>query len=87
MKLPASKTLLMITLKVDENSLYSCVGIPGAQAGNEITSEDESHEGFPGVIPMGLCFIYNVPASLQHELPRSHFLSVLLSYREYILNI
>ncbi|KAB1203490.1 putative zinc protease PqqL [Morella rubra] len=40
-------------LKVDENSLYSCIGVAGAQAGEEITCEDESHEGFPGVIPVG----------------------------------
>ncbi|KAG2693072.1 hypothetical protein I3760_08G081700 [Carya illinoinensis] len=40
-------------LKVDENYLYSCIGVAGAQAGDEITGEDESHEGFPGVIPAG----------------------------------
>jgi hypothetical protein len=35
-------------LKVDENSLYSCIGVAGAQAGDEITGE-----GLPGVIPVG----------------------------------
>jgi hypothetical protein len=40
-------------LKVDENSLYSCIGVAGAQAGDEITGEDESDEGLPGVIPVG----------------------------------
>ncbi|GMY29028.1 stromal processing peptidase, chloroplastic [Fagus crenata] len=40
-------------LKVDENSLYSCIGVAGAQAGEEITGEDGSDEGFPGVIPVG----------------------------------
>ncbi|KAK7837595.1 stromal processing peptidase [Quercus suber] len=40
-------------LKVDENSLYSCIGVAGAQAGEEITNEDGSGEGFPGVLPVG----------------------------------
>lgn len=40
-------------LKVDENSLYSCIGVAGAKAGEEITSEDGSGEGFPGVLPVG----------------------------------
>ncbi|KAE8057482.1 hypothetical protein FH972_014172 [Carpinus fangiana] len=40
-------------LKVDENSLYSCIGVAGAQAGDEITGEDELDEGLPGVIPVG----------------------------------
>ncbi|KAJ7982662.1 Stromal processing peptidase, chloroplastic [Quillaja saponaria] len=43
-------------LKVDENSLYSCIGIAGAQAGQDVTpplEEEEGEEAFPGVIPMG----------------------------------
>ncbi|XP_056162823.1 stromal processing peptidase, chloroplastic isoform X2 [Syzygium oleosum] len=43
-------------LKIDESSLYSCIGIAGAQAGEEIIApieEGESEEEFPGVIPMG----------------------------------
>ncbi|XP_030532446.1 stromal processing peptidase, chloroplastic [Rhodamnia argentea] len=43
-------------LKIDESSLYSCVGIAGAQAGEEIIApleEGESEEEYPGVIPMG----------------------------------
>ncbi|KAH9694153.1 Stromal processing peptidase [Citrus sinensis] len=43
-------------LRVDEDSLYSCIGIAGAQAGDEETasSEEESDEGYPGgVIPVG----------------------------------
>ncbi|KAA8541397.1 hypothetical protein F0562_025360 [Nyssa sinensis] len=43
-------------LKVDENSLYSCIGIAGAQAGEEISAsleEEESVESLPSVIPSG----------------------------------
>ncbi|KAJ0087148.1 hypothetical protein Patl1_09292 [Pistacia atlantica] len=42
-------------LKVDEGSLYSCVGIAGAQAGEEDAAalEEESDESFQGVIPVG----------------------------------
>lgn len=45
-------------LKVDENSLYSCIGIAGAQAGEEILDvasieDGESFEGHQGVLPMG----------------------------------
>ncbi|KAL5778469.1 hypothetical protein ACOSP7_011395 [Xanthoceras sorbifolium] len=42
-------------LKVDENSLYSCVGIAGAQAGEEDAGslEEESEEGYQGAIPIG----------------------------------
>ncbi|XP_059640139.1 stromal processing peptidase, chloroplastic [Cornus florida] len=43
-------------LKVDENSLYSCIGIAGAQAGEEVSAsleEEESVEGLHGVIPSG----------------------------------
>lgn len=45
-------------LKVDENSLYSCIGIAGAQAGEDISAEasvadEESFEGHQGVMPMG----------------------------------
>lgn len=43
-------------LKVDENSLYSCIGIAGSQAGEEIPAsleEEESEEGLQGIIPAG----------------------------------
>lgn len=42
-------------LKVDEDSLYSCIGIAGAQAGEETAAalEEEEPEGFQGVIPVG----------------------------------
>lgn len=39
-------------LKIDENSLYSCIGISGAQFGQEAL-EDESVEGLPSVTPLG----------------------------------
>ncbi|XP_022769477.1 stromal processing peptidase, chloroplastic-like isoform X1 [Durio zibethinus] len=43
-------------LKVDEDSLYSCIGIAGAHAGEGTVAsleEEESNEGFQGVIPVG----------------------------------
>ncbi|KAK8997104.1 hypothetical protein V6N11_020593 [Hibiscus sabdariffa] len=43
-------------LKVDEDSLYSCIGIAGANAGDDTTDsleEEESGEGIQGVIPVG----------------------------------
>lgn len=43
-------------LKIDENSLYSCIGIAGAQAGEDISDsleEEESIGGLHGVIPVG----------------------------------
>ncbi|KAK8512681.1 hypothetical protein V6N12_075249 [Hibiscus sabdariffa] len=43
-------------LKVDEDSLYSCIGIAGANAGDDTTDpleEEESSEGIQGVIPVG----------------------------------
>ncbi|KAM7479608.1 hypothetical protein LguiA_027821 [Lonicera macranthoides] len=43
-------------LRIDENSLYSCIGVAGAQAGEEISAsveEEESVEGLHGVIPLG----------------------------------
>ncbi|XP_062099420.1 stromal processing peptidase, chloroplastic isoform X2 [Humulus lupulus] len=46
-------------LKVDEDSLYSCIGIAGAQDDEEISAESieeeggSSDEGFPGVGPVG----------------------------------
>ncbi|KAK6914416.1 Peptidase M16, C-terminal [Dillenia turbinata] len=43
-------------LKVDENSLYSCIGIAGAQAGEEISDSLENQdleEGLPGAVPVG----------------------------------
>ncbi|XWS24637.1 hypothetical protein CRYUN_Cryun28dG0119700 [Craigia yunnanensis] len=43
-------------LKVDEDSLYSCIGIAGVHAGEGTMAsleEDESNEGFQGIIPVG----------------------------------
>lgn len=43
-------------LKVDENSLYSCVGIAGAQAAQDIAApleEEVADDVYPGVIPVG----------------------------------
>ncbi|GAB4841725.1 hypothetical protein Ancab_022447 [Ancistrocladus abbreviatus] len=45
-------------LKIDDDSLYSCIGIAGTQAGDEISDtssleEEESYGGDQGVIPMG----------------------------------
>ncbi|KAJ4963796.1 hypothetical protein NE237_023735 [Protea cynaroides] len=42
-------------LKVDEDSLFSCIGIAGAEAGEEISSsiEEESDTDHKGVIPIG----------------------------------
>ncbi|XVE56311.1 hypothetical protein DITRI_Ditri03aG0228400 [Diplodiscus trichospermus] len=40
-------------LKVDEDSLYSCIGISGVHAGEASLEEEESNEGFQGVIPVG----------------------------------
>ncbi|XP_039024549.1 stromal processing peptidase, chloroplastic-like isoform X2 [Hibiscus syriacus] len=43
-------------LKVDEDSLYSCIGIAGANAGDDTTGSlegEESSESFQGVIPVG----------------------------------
>nr|XP_011469468.1 PREDICTED: uncharacterized protein LOC101308217 [Fragaria vesca subsp. vesca] len=40
-------------LRIDDDSLYSCVGIAGAQAGDEITEVEEPEGGFPGVFPVG----------------------------------
>ncbi|KAJ6723654.1 STROMAL PROCESSING PEPTIDASE CHLOROPLASTIC-RELATED [Salix koriyanagi] len=42
-------------LKVDEDSLYSCIGVAGAQAGEEINAleEEETSDGFQGAIPVG----------------------------------
>ncbi|KAJ8774389.1 hypothetical protein K2173_011638 [Erythroxylum novogranatense] len=42
-------------LRVDEDSLYSCIGVAGTQAGEEITSslEEEADDGFQGVLPVG----------------------------------
>ncbi|XP_037492407.1 stromal processing peptidase, chloroplastic [Jatropha curcas] len=42
-------------LKVDEDSLYSCIGVAGSQAGDEITAplEEETGNSYPGVIPVG----------------------------------
>ncbi|EEF45995.1 pitrilysin, putative [Ricinus communis] len=43
-------------LKIDDDSLYSCIGVAGSQAGDEITvplEEEETENGFQGVIPVG----------------------------------
>ncbi|XP_024013129.1 stromal processing peptidase, chloroplastic isoform X2 [Eutrema salsugineum] len=43
-------------LKVDEDSLYSCIGVAGAQAGEDITAlseEEEPEDAFSGVLPVG----------------------------------
>ncbi|KAG5532276.1 hypothetical protein RHGRI_026793 [Rhododendron griersonianum] len=40
-------------LKIDESSLYSCIGVAGAQAGEEIAAEEESIEGLHSVLPLG----------------------------------
>ncbi|KAL3604799.1 hypothetical protein D5086_005658 [Populus alba] len=43
-------------LKVDEDSLYSCVGVAGTQAGEEINAPlevEETDDGFQGGIPVG----------------------------------
>ncbi|KAL3512114.1 hypothetical protein ACH5RR_024831 [Cinchona calisaya] len=44
-------------LKIDENSLYSCVGIAGAQAGedevSDLLQEEDSIEGLQTVVPLG----------------------------------
>ncbi|KAM1947694.1 hypothetical protein FF1_008326 [Malus domestica] len=40
-------------LKVGDDSLYSCIGVAGAQAGDEITEVEESVDGFPGIFPVG----------------------------------
>lgn len=42
-------------LKIDENSLYTCIGVAGAQAGEAIPDlvEEESAEGLQGILPVG----------------------------------
>ncbi|VVB07635.1 unnamed protein product [Arabis nemorensis] len=43
-------------LKVDEDSLYSCIGIAGAQAGEDVialSEEEEPEDAFSGVVPVG----------------------------------
>ncbi|CAN4086580.1 unnamed protein product [Withania somnifera] len=43
-------------LKIDENSLYSCIGIAGAQAGEDVSASlevVEADEGRQGVLPIG----------------------------------
>ncbi|XP_073037223.1 stromal processing peptidase, chloroplastic [Primulina eburnea] len=43
-------------LKIDENSLYSCIGISGSQAGEDATDsivEEELVEGLHNIIPVG----------------------------------
>ncbi|MCI02627.1 insulinase (peptidase family M16), partial [Trifolium medium] len=43
-------------LKVDEDSLYSCIGVAGAQTAQNIEAPievEEVGEGYPGVLPVG----------------------------------
>ncbi|XP_028771998.1 stromal processing peptidase, chloroplastic [Neltuma alba] len=43
-------------LKVDDNSLYSCIGVAGVQAGQDNAAtleEEEASDAYPGVIPVG----------------------------------
>ncbi|KAI3681024.1 hypothetical protein L6452_35806 [Arctium lappa] len=43
-------------LKIDDQSLYCCIGVAGAQAGDEVTGSTQDEEyvgGLPGVIPVG----------------------------------
>ncbi|KAL8110200.1 hypothetical protein AgCh_026060 [Apium graveolens] len=40
-------------LKIDDDSLFSCIGVAGTQAGEEILDEVEPVEHFHGVIPVG----------------------------------
>jgi len=43
-------------LRVDEDSLYSCIGVAGAQAGEDVTplsEEEEPEDAFSGVLPVG----------------------------------
>ncbi|KAL0397213.1 UNVERIFIED_CONTAM: Stromal processing peptidase, chloroplastic [Sesamum calycinum] len=43
-------------LKIDENSLFSCIGVAGSQAGEAVTAsivEEESVDGLHSVIPVG----------------------------------
>lgn len=40
-------------LKIDDDSLFSCIGVAGAQAGEEILDKGEPVEHFHGVIPVG----------------------------------
>ncbi|KAJ0932348.1 putative processing peptidase [Helianthus annuus] len=44
-------------LKIDEQSLYCCIGVAGAQAGDDDVSgslqEEEEYGGLPGVLPVG----------------------------------
>ncbi|XP_074316103.1 stromal processing peptidase, chloroplastic isoform X2 [Silene latifolia] len=40
-------------LKVDEDSLFSCIGVAGAQAGDDISEVEESIEGIQGLMPAG----------------------------------
>ncbi|XP_073296699.1 LOW QUALITY PROTEIN: stromal processing peptidase, chloroplastic-like [Primulina huaijiensis] len=43
-------------LKIDENSLYSCIGISGSQVGEDVTDsivEEELVEGLHNIIPVG----------------------------------
>ncbi|KAJ4845649.1 hypothetical protein Tsubulata_036223 [Turnera subulata] len=43
-------------LKIDEDSLYSCIGVAGTQAGEDVSAsleEENIDDGYPGVIPVG----------------------------------
>ncbi|CAM0909938.1 unnamed protein product [Alopecurus aequalis] len=39
-------------LKVDDSSLFSCIGIAGAESGDDM-NDDEPELGIPGMVPMG----------------------------------
>lgn len=43
------------SLKVDDDSLFSCVGIAGSQAGEDISAsqDEEPYTGLPGLAPIG----------------------------------
>ncbi|EMS67217.1 Retrovirus-related Pol polyprotein from transposon TNT 1-94 [Triticum urartu] len=40
-------------LKVDDSSLFACIGIAGAESGEEVNADDEPELGLPGMVPMG----------------------------------
>ncbi|KAF7150191.1 hypothetical protein RHSIM_Rhsim02G0142400 [Rhododendron simsii] len=48
-------------LKIDESSLYSCIGVAGAQAGEEIAGKEDlpsSVVWFPSLLSVDYCFLY-----------------------------
>ncbi|KAF7097156.1 hypothetical protein CFC21_099010, partial [Triticum aestivum] len=40
-------------LKVDDSSLFACIGIAGAESGEDVNADDEPELGLPGMVPMG----------------------------------